>query len=478
MKFKLNFKARHAGMAALVNIAVLGALVLFNLLVQNFPAQWDMTRKKLFSLTEPSLELIEALEKDVMIYLLAVPGQEPKDIQEVLERYAAASSLINLETLDPDRNPGLIERYSEEGQTVNDGSVIVVSGEYSRIIDRMDLYSISRNQQGQAQILGMTVEQRVSSALSYVTTGREPKVYVLEGHNEYSLEALSLDNIIKKANFNVETLNLLKMGKVPSDADAVLILSPDWDITGNESDALAAYLEKGGALFVSLDLNDSDMRHTLALLERYNLELMHGIVMEKDTNRLLAGMGNNTIFFSPRLTEENPITTPLIENKLDAFVFTAMGVRETETRKRNLEFTPLMSSSNSSWLRKDMSNPSEFRTAADIPGPITVAASLAQKDRDTGKENGAKIVILTSGKALASMPGLGQIKANIEFLISSLGWLTGQEDAVNISSKSLFRLSLRLSATQAWIYAGICMILIPLIIIITASVVLVRRKQL
>lgn len=478
MNLKLNFKARHAGMAALVNVAVLGALVLFNLLVQNIPAQWDMTRKKLFSLTEPTLELIESLDREIMIYLLAVPGQEPKDIREVLERYAGASSLIHLETLDPDRNPGLIERYSEEGQTVADNSVIVASGEHSRIIDRMDLYSVSRNQQGQAQVLGMTVEQRVSSALSYVTTGREPKIYVLEGHNEYSLEALSLETVIKKANYSVASLNLLKMGKVPADADAVLILSPDWDITGNESDALGAYLEEGGSLFVSLDLSDTDMRHTLDLLERYNLELMHGIVMEKDTNRLLAGMGNNTIFFSPRMAEDNPITDPLTENKLDAFVFTAMGIKETATRKRNLEFTPLLSSSKSSWLRQDMSNASEFRTASDIPGPITVAASLARIDRDTGKKEGARIVILSSGNSLASMPGLGQIKANIEFLVSSLGWLTGQEDAVTISSKSLFRLPLRLTATQAWIYAGICMILIPLIIIVTASVVLIRRKQL
>ncbi len=478
MKLKLNFKARHAGMAALINVAVLGALVLFNLLVQNIPAQWDMTRKKIFTLTEPSLELIDGLEKELMIYLLAVPGQEPKDILEVLERYAGASSMIQLEIIDPDRNPGLIRRYSEEGQTIDDGSVIVASGEYSRVIDRMDMYSISRNQQGQAQILGLAVEQRVTSALSYVITGREPRIYVLEGHNEYSLEALNLENVVKKANYTVDSLNLLKMGKVPADADAVLILSPDWDITGNESDALASYLEKGGALFVSLDMSDTDMRHTLDLLERYNLEVMHGIVMEKDSDRLLPGMGNNTIFFSPRMAEDNPITSPMRENKLDAFVFTAMGIRETEVRKQNMDYKPLLSSSRSSWLRQDMSNASEFRTSSDIPGPITVAASLAQIDRSTGKENGTRIVILSSGSSLAAMPGLGQIKANVEFLLSSLGWLTGQEDGISISSKSLFRMPLRMTASQAWIYAGICIILIPLVIILAGSLVLIRRKRL
>ncbi|MDC7232599.1 MAG: Gldg family protein, partial [Spirochaetales bacterium] len=200
MNFKLNFKARHAGMAALLNIAVLGGLIIFNLLVQNIPAQWDMTKRKLFSLTDQTVSLINNLDRDIQIYLLAKPGQEPKDIKEVLDRYAGASSRIRLDVIDPDRNPGLISQFTEEGQTVSAGSVIVSSGLYSRVINRMDMYSISYSQQGQPQVLGMTVEQRITSALSYVSTGKEPRVYVLEAHNEYTLAALNIQDVVSKAN--------------------------------------------------------------------------------------------------------------------------------------------------------------------------------------------------------------------------------------------------------------------------------------
>lgn len=478
LKLKLNFKARHAGMAALMNIAVLGGLIIFNLLFQNIPAQWDMTKRKLFSLTDQTMTLISGLERDVQIYLLAKPGQEPKDIQEVLDRYAGASSKINLDVIDPDRNPALISSYTEEGQTVSAGSVIVVSGSYSRVINRMDMYSISYSQQGQPQILGMTVEQRITSALSYVSTGKEPKIYVMEGHNEFTLEDLNLQDVVSKANYSIETLNLIKEGSVPGDGEVILILSPKRDITVNESNALAAYLEQGGALFVSMDLTGADMRNMDGLLERYNMIITPGFVMEKDTNRLLPGMGNNPLFFSPRLATENPITDSLKENSLDTFVFTSMGVAETEIRKRNLKFTPLLSSSQSSWLRTDLTNTSEFRTADDSPGPIAVAASLAETNRDTGKEDGARIIVLASGQSLSALPGLGQIKANIEFFINSLNWLSEQEESINIPSKSLFRLPLQLNAFQAWIYAAVCVLLIPLLIIITASVVLYRRKNL
>ncbi len=465
-------------MAAITTVAVLAGLILLNLVVQNIPAQWDMTRKKLFSLTDQTTNLVKSLDQEVMIYLLSKPGQEPKDIMEVLERYAGASSKISLELVDPDRNPTLISQYSEEGQSITNGSVIVVSGAYSRVIDRIDLYSISYSQQGQPQVLGMTAEQRVTSALAYVISGREPRIYILEGHNELTLAKLNLQDVVSKANYSIKILNLLKVGTVPDDAEVVVILSPQRDLTEKESDALGSYLEKGGALFLSRDLSGVDMRNMDALLGRFNLMITPGVVMEKDTNRLLPGMGNNPIVFSPRMAEENPVTDSLRENNLDAFVSTAMGIQETEIRKRNLKFTSLLNSSNSSWLRTDLNNPSEFRMAGDIPGPITVAASLAETNRDTGKEDGARIILLSSGQSLSALPGLGQIKANIEFFLNSLNWLSDQEESMNIPSKSLFRLPVQINALQAWIYGAICVLLIPLLIIIGASVVLYRRKHL
>ena len=476
--FKLNFKARHAGIAALTNIAVLVVLVIINLLVQKIPADWDLTKRKLFSLTEDTKQLIESLDREVVIYLLAKPGMESADVLEVLEKYDNASKMVHLEIIDPDRNPTLINRYTEDGQEVAQGSLIVTSGNYSRIIDRMDLYSISYNQQGAPQVVGMTVEQRVTAAFSYVSTGREPKVYVLEGHNEYTLEDLNLLEPVKKANYTSTPLNLLKAGEVPSDTDILLVLSPERDLSDREADAIADYLARGGSVFIGMDLMGEVFPNFSSLLASYNVTIKQGVIMEKDTNRLLPGLGNNPIFFSPRYPEENAITDPLKENSLDVFLVTAMGIGETEVQKRNLNVVPLLTSSSSSWLRTDMQERSESRVGSDLPGPVNAAVSVAERNRDTGEENGARLIVLASGQSLSKLSGLGQIKANIEFFLNSLNWLSAQEDAVNISSKSLFRLPLRINALQAWIYAGIAILLIPLLIIIIGTVVNLRRKHL
>ena len=102
-----------------------------------------------------------------------------------------------------------------------------------------------------------------------------------------------------------------------------------------------------------------------------------------------------------------------------------------------------------------MQERSESRVGSDIPGPVNAAVSVAERNRETGDEDGARLIVLASGQSLSKLSGLGQIKANIEFFLNSLNWLSAQEDAVSISGKSLFRLPLRINALQAWIYAGI-----------------------
>lgn len=475
---KLNFKARHAGMAAITNIAVLLVLIVLNLIVQEIPASWDMTRRKLFSLTEQTTTLVKNINQEAFIYLLAKPGNESKEVLEVLEKYDHASKAVSLEIIDPDRNPTLISRYTEDGQEVSAGSVIVASGNYSRVIDRMDLYSISQNQQGNPQIVGMTVEQRVTSALSYVISGREPGIYELEGHNEYRLADLNLTSAVNKVNYRTESLNLMKVGKVPSDADVLVVIAPERDLSDFEAKALQEYMTGGGSLFLAMGLSDQPFPNFNKLLSSYNLRLLKGVVMETNTNRLLPGMGNNPFFFAPYYPEENPVTDPLKENSLDVFLFSVMGIEQTDVQKRNMKMTPLLITSNSSWLRTDMQQSSESRVGSDIPGPLNTAVSVAETNRDTGKEDGARLILLATGDFLSPVPGMGQVKANVELFLNGLNWLSDQEDVINISSKSMFRLPLRINALQAWIYAAISILLIPLLIIICGTFVSFRRKNL
>jgi len=107
-----------------------------------------------------------------------------------------------------------------------------------------------------------------------------------------------------------------------------------------------------------------------------------------------------------------------------------------------------------------------------------VAAAVYRTSRDTGFPEGMKMVIISSGNSLTAMPGLGQIKANSDFFVDAVSWLSDQEDSINIKSKSLYKLPLQMNAVNAWIYAGIAIILIPLLVAAAGFIVLIRRKNL
>ena len=478
MKLTLNFKAKQAAMATVSLILIIAGIIILNLIVGKIPAQWDMTDKKLYSLTDDSKEIISGLTGDVTIYALFTAGQESDDIMEVLNLYDTASRNISIEIVDPDRNPGLLKRFQEEEDTeLSKGSLVVFTDSYFKVIPYMDLYNTSMNQQGQMQVFGFSAEQRITSALSYVSTGYSPKVYEIAGHYENTLDDLSITGAVEKSNFQVGEVNLLRDGGIPEDADVVVLNSPKIDFNTEEIKYLKSYLDGGGHIFIALDLTQEPLSALYALLENYNVSMQYGITLEKDTGRLLPGSSNNPVFFSPTI-EDHDITASLVENDLDPFFYYAMGIGTTENQVRNIKVEPLFSSSSKSFLRTDLDNGSENMVSSDIAGPVTVAAAVYQTSRDTGYPEGMRMVLISSGNSLAPLPGLGQIKANMDFFVDSVNWLSDQEDSINIKSKSLFSLPLQMNAINAWIYAGVAIILIPLLVAVAGFIVLIRRKNL
>lgn len=478
MKLQFNFKAKQAAMATVSLILIIAGIIVLNLIVGKIPAQWDLTPKKLYSLTADTEEVLDTLEGDITIYALFSAGQEADDIMEVLDLYDSKSRNIGIETIDPDRNPGLLKRFQEEEDAeLSKGSLVVFNEANFKVIPYMDLYETSYNQSGQMQVFGFSAEQRITSALAYVNTGYSPMVYEISGHYENKLEEINLLKAVEKSNFTVAEINLQRDGGIPEDADVVVLNSPKIDFNPEEIRLLKDYLTGGGNIFISLDLTQEPLTNLFELLTEYNVQMQYGITLERDTNKLLPGSGNNPVFFSPEMPEHE-VTSSLAENDLDPFVYYAMGIGKTEVQQRNIKVEPLFTSSPRSFLRADLNDNSETMGDGDIAGPVTVAAAVYQTSRDTGFAEGMKMVLLSSGQSLTYLPGLGQIKANLDFFVDSINWLSDQEDSINIKSKSLFSLPLQMNAINAWIYAGVVIILIPLLIALAGFIVLIRRKNL
>ena len=126
--------------ASFTVLAILLA-VLLNLIVRAVPAKYtefDLSEAGLYSLSDSSKEIARSLTQDVNIYYLAETGSEDAILTKLLDRYASESSHIRWERKDPAVYPTFAAQYGV--QSAENGSLILVSGEKSVVLEASDLY--------------------------------------------------------------------------------------------------------------------------------------------------------------------------------------------------------------------------------------------------------------------------------------------------------------------------------------------------
>ena len=227
--------------------------MVLNLVIQELPTsirELDLSSEKLYTIGDQTKEVLDNLDKDVELYLIAQEGTESSDIQRLLERYEERNEHITVEQRDPAVYPTFTQQYTSD--SVNNNSIIVVCGDKSRVVDYSDMYETSINYQTYTQeTTAFDGEGQLTSAINYVISEDMPILYTLEGHDEISMST-NMTETIQKANIEIQSLNLLTQDAVPEDASCLLIYSPATDISEDEAAKIINYLENGGkALIIS-----------------------------------------------------------------------------------------------------------------------------------------------------------------------------------------------------------------------------------
>jgi ABC-2 type transport system permease protein len=238
-KFISSLKSRqfrYGGYATLIALVVLAVLVAVNILVGQIPGKLDLTQNKLYSLSDETFKLLDGLKTDVTITTVSKPGSEDPTVAAILAKYAAHSRHIKLETKDPELNPGWTKQYDTTGQGLMAGTLVVVAGTKYKNIGYYDMYNYDTsnydptNANSQPTLTSMSVEQRVTSAVQFVTAEKNTTLYVLAGHGEQTLDSFSLTAAANNENYAIQSLTLLSAPTMPTDADILLILAPKSDL--------------------------------------------------------------------------------------------------------------------------------------------------------------------------------------------------------------------------------------------------------
>jgi len=493
------------GAAGIVGaLLAIALMVMVNWLGARHYVRADWTSSKVYTLSEKTENILSDLDQDIRVVVFMTFGSPLYDqVRELLDRYAAASDHVQVEFIDPDREPIKTRQLAEEfGISVAD-TVVFTVGDRSKYVtsDQIVEYDYSGMQYGQGpQLRAFKGEEQFTSAILSLVAPSVPKVYFVTGHGEASLESgggllsdrglSALDELLRRENIEVASLELFG-GDVPDDADVVAILGPTQAFTETELDALAGYLDRGGRLLVCLDpliTSAGEMRATglEGFLEDRGVRVRDDLVV--DPQRGIQGYDASTLYLGDY--GSHPVTRGL-EGIATLFLYS----RSLETVPgEGRTVTSLVETSADGWgetaLADLVQRSALEKQDADAAGPLTVAAAVeleapeteptaaADDEEDGGAgatTDGARMVVVGDADFLTDsvISNLG----NLTFTLNAFNWLAQREQSLGIPPREVDQVSLFLTQSQLRTILLITLVAMPGAAILLGVLVWRRRRH-
>lgn len=430
MKEKTASRRTQSGVYSFVLSIVMIALVIgLNLLGSLLPesaVKIDTTAEQLYTVSDQTRQVLAGLQEDIQIYLIVEPGKEDDYVENLLGRYAQLSSHIRFKRVNPLLHPTFAAQYTDE--TVENNGVIVASAGRSMLVQRNDMFEYGFDYTYYTNATVFNGERKVTGAIRYVTQESVPAVYLLEGHGEAALSD-RLTDAIATENIDQKSLNLRSAGRVPADASAIMIVSPQSDLSAEEAQSLQMYLDGGGRLLLISGYCAEPLTNLYAVMAAFGMEPVQGVLLEGDSAHSISGYA---YYLLPEV-QRHAITDPLLTDQADVVVPTAMGIRETASHRSSLVVTPLLTTSALAYSKADPYGTQTFdREPGDEGGPFNVGVAA---EESFGKTDirlawyGSDQMILDQADDIVS-------GSNTDLVIDSLGWLCNQEDSVQVRAKS------------------------------------------
>lgn len=448
-------------------------VVVINMIVGAIPSKYsqlDVSSSKLYTIGDETKKVLKALDKDVTIYQIAQSGSEDDTISNLLKRYKDESKHIKVEVKDPVVNPKFASEYTTDDLAAN--SLIVVCGDRNKVISYNDMYSTSVDYNTwQQTTTGFDGEGQITSAIGYVTSEDLPIMYTLSGHGEKDLDS-SFKEDIQKANIDIKELNLLTEGKVPDDADCLMIVSPTSDISEEEKTEILDYLEAGGKAMIFSDYTQDDLPNFDAVLASYGVKRAEGIVFEGDSQHY----GMQMPYYLVPTVNSTDASSETASAGSYVFAPYAQGIQKTDDVRDTVTIDSILTTSDQAYSKTNMQSSQIEKEDDDVNGPFDLGVAITEK-LDDDKET--QIVYYSTANLMESQVNQMVSGGNEKLLLESLSWMTSTDESssVSISSKSLQSTSLTVTDYDAAFWK-ICTIgLIPGVFLVAGFLIWLRRRK-
>ncbi len=421
-----------------LTLAVIGSLVLLNILGLRSFARLDLTREKQFTLSSATIDTLSELKDPVSVRAYFTADLPPpfstnaRYVRDLLdEYYNHAGGNLNFEFIDPaaeetreDKEKKKDVRQDIFGRAVREQTSVEAELESFGIapvqvrVNEGDNLEVKRAYMGIAVSHGgereaipvvqdtAGLEYDLTTLIRKLAREKRPRVALLQGHGaeELQREMGQAFGLLSQL-YEISALDLSQSAQVPEDVDAVLVVSPRTPLSEDELKALDAFVAGGGSLAAFLDgvkpdlqtMQSEELQHGMSdFLRSYGIGLAPGLVLDAQSATISVARQQGFMRiqqpvrypFIPQpdaLDADNPLTRGIA-----SVVFPFMSPLSIEVAPEGGTATALVKSSDESWVHL----------------PPYDLSPLRQWTVDDVGEQGAQVLI-----AMASLPGQSEAAA-------------------------------------------------------------------
>ena len=456
-----------------ITAIVIAVLVVINLIVGQIPEKYtqvDVSTQKLYTISDTTVKYLKDMNTDVTIYHIVQSGKEDSVLEKMLTRYEEESKHIKVEKKDPVLYPNFTSQYTSDD--VADNSLIVVAGEKSKVISYSDLYETEMDYTTyQTNTTGFDGEGQIDSAISYVTSENLPVIYTLEGHEELELNS-SLTDSLQKANYDVQSLNLLTQDAVPKDTGCLMIAAPQKDLSEEEAQKIITYMEAGGKVMIFTEYTGTDMPNLKSVLENYGVTTGDGVIMEGDTGHYIM---QRPYYIVPTI-DSSDITSDIKSNNRYVLAPISQPVKTLSDYRDTLQISSLLSTSDKAYIKTDVQNMTSYeKEDSDEEGSFQVGVSVTEQVDD---DNTTQLVCFGCASLLDEATDQQVSGGNTDLVLAALGWMC-ENDApvIDVTSKSLTMSYLTVPQFDAAYWSIIVCGVIPVVFLLIGTVIWFKRRK-
>ena len=448
------------GAIALLTLGVIGVLIALAYLSVRYQLRFDLTTTGRYSLSPPTVTMLERLDRPVHIVFFHDPMM--RETVELYALIAAQTRRVTVEFYDPMINPAQARMLGvnfagtavmeSEGRTlqVNGGSETDIANGILRVSQGATQLVCFLDGHGEPDPFSLESHDHLEGAPGH-SHGLGAR-YVLHERHGMAKARHALETV----NYKVEKVLLLQRDNRLAGCAVLVVAGPKVALLPVEVAAVKEYLARGGKAFFMLD---PFVRTGLEpVLREYGVVVDDDIVID-EASHFWADVSAPAVsdYNRHQVTRDLPLT----------FFPGARSLSPTPQRVPGTSVVPLINSSKNSWgqVHHDRIG---FVKGRDAPGPNTLMV-VALRRPEGGEDGRSRIAVV--GDSDFATNSFFHIMGNGTLFLNTVNYLAAQENLIGIQPRTADLPRINLTNRQMKGTFFLAVILIPALLAVVGTAV-------